>query len=180
MDPHIEHQCKALLGQIVMDWGFAEHILEDLIAGMIGADISHVNALTANMATEYQIKSARGIGRLRFDDLTFLRLDTVLKYMERLAPFRNKLVHGFWSAGDNDNLYTIASLKSGGTLKTQTEYVNLIYLQWMERQVRAILTLLVALGELYDLIDYGGEKTEVTPALLSALAGEDDPFLWAV
>jgi hypothetical protein len=163
-----------------MDWAFAEHILEDLIAGMIGADIAHVSALTANMATEYQIKSARGMGRLRFDELTFLRLNTVLKYMERLIPFRNKLVHGFWSERDEDNLYTLASLKSGGTLKTQTEYVNLIYLQWMERQIRGVLTLLLAFGELYDLINYGDEKTEVTPELLSALAGEDDPFLWVV
>jgi hypothetical protein len=180
MDPRIEHQCKASLGQIVMDWGFAEHMIEDLIAGMLGADISHVNALTANMATEYQIKSARGIGRLRFDDTTFLRLNTVLKYMERLAPFRNKLVHGFWSARDEDNLYTIASVKSGGTLRTQTEYVDLVYLQWMEKQVRALLTLLLAFGEIHDLIDYGEEKTVATPELLSALAGEDDPFLWVV
>jgi hypothetical protein len=170
----------AMLGRVVMCWGFAEHVLEDLIAGMLGSDISQVNALTANMAMEYQIKSARSIGRLRFDDLTFLRLNTALKYFERLAPLRNKLVHGFWSERDEDDQYTISSVKSGGTFKTQTEYVNLHYLQWMEMQVRAVLTLLIGFGNLYDLIDYGKEEEAELPGLLSALAGEDDPFLRVV
>jgi len=177
MNPRIDYQCMATLGRILINWGFAEHVLEDLIAGMLGSDISQVNALTANMAMEYQIKSARSIAKLRFDDLTFRRLNTGLKYFERLAPFRNKLVHGFWSEREEDDLYTLASVKSAGTLKTQTEYVNLDYLQWIELQVRAVLSLLIGFGELYGLVTYGGKEEEITPELLSALAGDDDPFL---
>lgn len=162
------------------EWGFAEHILEDIVAGMLGTEPSYVNALTANMATDYQIKSARSIGRRRFDEVGFKHFNTVLTYFERLAPFRNKLIHGFWSSRDEDNQYTVSTLKSGGTLRTQAEYVNLEYLRWMSRQVRALTSLLLGFGSLYGLLIYGDRPEEIQPELVSALAGEDDPFLWVV
>ncbi len=167
----------AMLGRIVMNWAFAEHVLEDLISGMLGADVSQINAITANMATEYQIKSARSIARLRFDETGFKQFNTALRHFERLATFRNKLIHGFWAERDEDDQYTVSTIKSGGTLKTQTEYVNLHYLTWMEIQVRALLTLMLGFGHHYGLIEYDKESS---PEILSKLTDGYDPTLMVV
>jgi hypothetical protein len=173
MDPKIDFYCMATLGRIAINWAFSEHILEDLIAGMLGAEPQHINALTANMATDYQIRSARTIARMRFDDLIFAQFDSALSQFEDLVSFRNKLIHGFWAEYEDSDIWTVSTVKSTGKLRYQSEYVNFDYLEWMEKQVRRVATLLIAFGEQHGLLSWS--DASALPGTLSSLAALGGP-----
>jgi hypothetical protein len=176
MNPDVDFFCMATLGRLLINWGFAEHTLEDLIAGIMGADISHVNALTANIATEYQIKSARTLARLRLDEAAFAQFDSALEQFEELIPFRNKLVHGFWAEHEHEDIWTVSSIKSTGHLKYQTEFVNAEYLAWLEGEVRRVMTLFFAFGEQHGLLYWSSkEALPDTLATLTALSDRNRP-----
>jgi len=69
-----------------------------------------------------------------------------------LVPFRNKLVHGLWSATGLPDTVTVSLVKSGNRLKHQTEFVNIAYLDWLDNQVTRATTLLFGFGSQHDLL----------------------------
>jgi hypothetical protein len=138
-------------GRIIMQWSFAEALIEDLLAGMMGAELKYVWALTANINISTRIEALRAVGRMRLSASAFIEFESALDQFRMLVPFRNKLVHGLWTDSDDPSLAEVYVIKSSGKIKHQSEYVNLDYLNldylnWLTRQIEQTFTLLFGFG----------------------------------
>jgi hypothetical protein len=136
----------AKIGEVSMRWALVEAFVEDMIAGFMDAELRYTYVLTTNIniSTRLQIVRALGLQRLTTDN--FGKLDTILKSAEKLAPLRNKVVHGLWSETDQPSIYFVEDYRSRGKLKYHAEWLSLDYLGWLAEQVRLLGAQLLDFG----------------------------------
>jgi hypothetical protein len=140
------------LGQIVTHWSFGEAVVEDLIAGFLGANVRYVYPVTANINISTRCQSVKALAKLRLEAFDLAEFESALEQFEDLIPFRNKLIHGLWSDSDFPDIVLVSLVKSRGTARYQSEYVNLVYLQWLGRQIQRTALLLLHFGKRHGLI----------------------------
>jgi hypothetical protein len=78
--------------------------------------------------------------------------ESALGQFEALIPLRNKLVHGLWSETDDPEIARMSLVKSRGSVRHQSEFINLPYLEWLTRQMERATTLLFNFGLNHNLI----------------------------
>jgi hypothetical protein len=140
------------LGLVVMRCGFAEAVIEDLIAGFLGAETTHVYTLTANINVSTRLEALRALAVLRLEQEHYAELNTLISELKVFVPLRNKLVHGFWTETNDPDVAWVSLTKSSGRLKLQCEYVNSLYLDWLGERFFDVSLKLIDFGNKHELL----------------------------
>jgi hypothetical protein len=69
-----------------------------------------------------------------------------------LGPLRNKVVHGIWAKTDDPDMAMVSAVKSGWKLKFQSEYMNEVYLAWLEREIMTLMSALFGFGQEFGIV----------------------------
>jgi hypothetical protein len=169
-----DEKMLAKLGDIVTLWAFAEAVIEDIIAGLLGTDVMYAYVVTANVNISTRLKAATALAHMRFDQSLYAEFASLIEQMTVLAPFRNKLVHGLWSEipkEDGPGVARVAAIRAGNRLKRQNEYVNLEYLIWLANQIERIATLLFGFGKRHGLIESPNIARKISRTITSSRYG---------
>jgi hypothetical protein len=145
------------IGTVITHWAYLEALIEDLTAGFMSAELTHVYTLTANINISTRLPAAVALAKLRLEsDDDLAEFQSLTKRVQTLAGFRNKVVHGLWAETGDPDIALVAAIKSAGKLKYQVEYINVQYLQWLDEQAHDVASqLLRRFGRRFGLL--GGE-----------------------
>lgn len=154
------------VGRVSIKWSFLEAVVEDCIAGFIGANVELVYTLTANISITTRLNAIQAVAQLRLTDDDFEYFVGIIQGIQKLVPFRNKVIHGLWAETNQIGIAQVVAIKSSHRLKQQLEYVNALYLDWLANEIMRTSTSLMQFAQ-----DFGVIVPPSKPSLSSANSG---------
>jgi|SRR3954447_22649446 hypothetical protein len=148
----------ALIGSVTTHFAYFEALIEDMIAGLMQADVADVYTLTANINISTRIPALLALARSKLEETDFKELSGITDMAKPIVTFRNKVVHGMWAKSDHPDIFVVSAVKSAGKIKYQVEYDTSEYLEWLDRQLHAVSTALLNFGREFGLI--GSDSAE--------------------
>jgi hypothetical protein len=151
------------IGRVSVRWAFLEAVVEDSIAGFLGASVEHVYTLTANINISTRLGAIVAVAELRLAETDFIAFKGVIKQLVELVPFRNKTIHGLWAETNHPGIAQVVAIKSAGRLKQQTEFVNEFYLHWLAEQIQIRAGSLMQFAQDFGLINKPDTSQQIPP-----------------